>query len=163
MQEIAEEQKMLIEDIGISLEARLGLSPLASRIYALLILSDSLGLTFEGIREAIPASKSSISVNINVLIQLKYIDYYTKPGNRRRYFKVAKYYQIQYFEQHLHQLDKDIEMIERINTFNKANFPEKYIAEKSLGSITQNHFREQQKLIKKAITDMVNFQLKDKL
>jgi DNA-binding transcriptional regulator GbsR (MarR family) len=64
------EQLFLVENIGKSIEERLRLSPLASRIYTLLILSSYDGLPFEAIKETIKASKSSISVNINVLMQL---------------------------------------------------------------------------------------------
>ena len=45
------EQARLIEKLGLEIEERMTLSPLASRIYALLILSPYDGLTFEEIKE----------------------------------------------------------------------------------------------------------------
>lgn len=158
MSKIPKEQQLLIEKIGVHIEERLRLSPLASRIYALLTLSSYDGLTFDEIREVIDASKSSTSVNINVLTQLKYVEYYTKLGNRKRYFKVAKYFQLQSLEQFHQSLQEDIEMVDTINSFNKSHHPEKFKDEKSLGLITKSYFREQQKLCKDAIKKIAAYQ-----
>ncbi|MEO9022565.1 MAG: hypothetical protein ABI290_10570 [Ginsengibacter sp.] len=161
MIKVFREQKDLIEEIGLSIEETLKLSPLAARIYALLTLSSYEGLTFDEIREVVEASKSSTSVNINVLIQLKYLKYHTKPGDRKRYFKVARYFQLQSLEL-LHQsLENEIKMVDKINAFNKAYHPEKFKNEKSIGSITQGYFREQQKLIKNTLQKMASFQKND--
>lgn len=159
---ITKEQKVLIEEIGIMNEENLGLSPLSSRIYALLIVSSYEGLTFDQIREEIGASKSSTSVNINVLTQLKYVAYYTKPGDRKRYFKVAKYFQIQSLERYRDALDNQIRLLDKINLFNKKQHPEKFKDEKSLGSIMQNYLKEHQKLISNTIKSMTTFRKTDK-
>lgn len=158
---ILKAQSVLIEEIGLAIEERLNLSPLAARIYALLTLSTYDGLTFDEIKEFVPASKSSISVNINVLLQLNYIKYYTKSGNRKRYFKVAKYFQQQYLEVYHASLERDIEMVDKINQFNKTHNPEKYVDAKSLGTITQDYFREQQSVIKKALQKIAEFKETD--
>ena len=71
---LSKEKLKLIEEIGLRLETRLQIAPLAARIYALLTLSSYDGLTFEEIREIIGSSKSSTSVNLNVLTQLKHIE-----------------------------------------------------------------------------------------
>lgn len=161
MTKVPNKQKELIEEIGLYIDETLNISPLAARIYALLMLSSYDGLTFDEIAEAIEASKSSTSVNINVLIQLKYVKYYTKPGDRKRYFKVAKYFQLQSLEL-LHQsLENEIGLVDKINNFNKIHHPEKFKNEKSMGSITQDYFREQQKLIKNTLRKMAAFQKND--
>ncbi|TYB78510.1 GbsR/MarR family transcriptional regulator [Bizionia myxarmorum] len=156
------EKNKLIEEIGIRMEARLHISPLASRIYALLTLSSYEGLTFEAIREAIVASKSSTSVNLNLLTQLGYLAYYTKPGDRKRYFKVSKYYQMESLEIYHQSLQREIEMVEKINDFNKTYLPEKFSLEKSVGNITQDYLRRTQTLVNEAIQALANFRKTEK-
>lgn len=155
------EKKELIEEIGLNIEALLGIAPLAARIYALLILSSYEGLTFDEIKEAVQASKSSVSTSLKVLTQLKYIDYHTKPGVRKRYFRVAKYLQLISLEQKLQSLDSQIELIEKINEYNKQHHPEKFVNEQSLGEITQNNLRKYQHLIREAIQEIEAYKLKE--
>lgn len=149
---ISTKKQKLIEEIGLRLETRLHIAPLAARIYALLSLSSSDGLTFEEIREIIGSSKSSTSVNLNVLTQLKHIDYYTKTGDRKRYFKIAKYFQLTTLEAHHLSLENEIKLVEKINDYNKAHYPEKFKNEESLGDITTNYLRKMQELVAVTIT-----------
>ncbi len=156
------EQKKLIEEIGQVNEERLRLSPLAARIYALLALSSYDGLTFDEIKDSIQASKSSTSVNINVLIQLSYVEYHTVSGDRKRYFRMAKDYQQQALERYHQSLKNDVALIEKINAFNKVHHSEKFKIEKSLGGIMQNYYKEQQKLIKVTIDKITKFKTEEK-
>ncbi|RMA58747.1 GbsR/MarR family transcriptional regulator [Ulvibacter antarcticus] len=156
------EQAQLIEEIGLGIEERLRLSPLASRIYALLILSSYDGLTFEEIKEEIQATKSSTSVNINVLIQLNYISYYTKPGDRKRYFRLAKYSSLIALEADHQAIDNEMAIIERINTFNKKYHPEKFTNEQTLGHIFQDYLVEKQELVDRVIKKMRSFRESEK-
>lgn len=156
------EQEKLIEKIGLGIEEQLNLSPIASRIYALLILSSDGGLTFEGIRNVIQASKSSTSININVLTQLGYVRFYTKPGDRKRYFKLAKYASLMSLEGYIQTVVKEMEMVEIINSFNKMYFPEKFTNEESLGNIYQDYLIEKQRLVERTINRMQEFQSVEK-
>lgn len=151
------QQSELIEDIGLGIEERLHLSPLASRIYALLILSSYNGLTFDEIKETIKASKSSISVNINVLTQLGYIIFTTKPGDRKRYFKIAKYVSQISLELSLNEIEKEKIILKKINSYNKKHHPEKFINENSLGEIFKEHLLKKEKLVKETIKKMSDF------
>ena len=144
---ISIEKQKLIEEIGLRLETTLHIAPLASRIYALLTVSSYEGLTFEEIREIIGSSKSSTSVNLNVLTQLKHIDYYTKSGDRKRYFKIAKYFQVSALEAHHQSLDNQIKLVEKINNYNKIHYPEKFKNEESMGDITKDYLRKMQDLV----------------
>lgn len=83
---ISEHQRELIERLGVSME-RGGTSPAESRIMALLIVCDVTELTFEEIYQALGISKSAASNAINRLMAISKIDYITKPGDRKRYFK----------------------------------------------------------------------------
>jgi len=157
MKTASEQHKELIEEIGMGVEERAGLSPLASRIYALLTMSSENGLTFDEIKETIEASKSSISVNINVLLQLKYIEYYTKPGDRKRYFKVSKYFQLKFLELYLESLEKQITLVDKINSYNKEFQKEKFVNEKSLGIITQEYLTKMRNLVSETIGKISDF------
>ena len=157
MKSASEQHKELIEEIGMGVEERAGLSPLASRIYALLTMSSENGLTFDDIKETIEASKSSISVNINVLLQLKYVEYYTKPGDRKRYFKVSKYFQLKFLELYLESLDKQITLVDKINSYNKEYQKEKFVNEKSLGIITQDYLTKMRVLVSETINKISDF------
>ena len=157
MKTASEQHKELIEEIGMGVEERAGLSPLASRIYALLTMSSENGLTFDEIKETVEASKSSISVNINVLLQLKYIEYYTKPGDRKRYFKVSKYFQLKFLELYLESLEKQITLVDKINSYNKEFQKEKFVNEKSLGIITQEYLTKMRNLVSETIGKISDF------
>ncbi|MBJ7882517.1 GbsR/MarR family transcriptional regulator [Gelidibacter salicanalis] len=156
------EQAQLIEQVGFGLEERLKLSPLASRIYTLLILSSYEGLTFDDIRETLNASKSATSVNVNVLMQLNYVASYTKPGDRKRYFKLAKYSQVVSLETELQKIDIEMEMVEKINTYNKKYHSDKFVDENTLGNIFEAYLLEKQKLLEGVINKMKHFRESEK-
>ena len=82
-------KKQLIEDMGIHFESQYSIPPLAARIYAGLILSEEDGTTFEDCQIKRQASKSSISTSLNLLLKIGMITYFTKSGDRKRYFKTA--------------------------------------------------------------------------
>ncbi len=84
---ITKEQKELIERIGVFYEQQ-GLPPAVARVIGLLMVSDQLELTFEEIYTLLKISKSAASNAINLLLNTHRIEYITKPGDRRRYFKV---------------------------------------------------------------------------
>ncbi len=135
MSKICREHSLLVEEVGVLIEERADLSPLAARIYATLILASKEGLTFEDIVEAHQASKSSVSNNLNVLLMLNYAEYYTKPGERKRYFKASKYYVKTAMEKYNELFAKEIKVVEKINCFNKKHNPEKFQNEQSVGTL----------------------------
>lgn len=154
---ILDRKKHLIEEIGVGLGERMGISPLAARIYILLVLSPSNGLTFESIREELGSSKSSTSINLNVLIQLKYVEYSTKPGDRKRYFKYAKHFQVNYLKQTSQILNKEIELLDKLNAYNQEHYPEKFVDQKSMGTIMQEYLKAQQELIRITLNKLLDF------
>lgn len=83
---LSDEQLKLIEKIGVFLTKQ-GLKPTTARINALLLVSDKVELTFDQIRDALNLSKSATSNGINFLLQTKRLEYVTKPGDRKRYFR----------------------------------------------------------------------------
>lgn len=102
----------LIESLGMHFESMYQLPPLATRIYAQLILTGSDGLTFEELIEATEASKSSVSTSINLLLQTQKIEYFTKPGDRKRYFRKNANYLKNRLSNYLQQVTKELKLFE---------------------------------------------------
>ncbi len=92
MSDIQKEKEELIELFGIHFTTFHNLPPLGSRIFATLILDGcSKGVTFEDLVERMGASKSSMSTNLNLLLKLGKINYYTLPGDRKKYFRPSAF------------------------------------------------------------------------
>lgn len=85
MAELTQEQKQLIEKVGIYHEQQ-GFPPVTGRIMGLLYVSDQPYLSFEEIVETLNISKSATSNALQLLQQMRLIDYTTYPGDRKRYF-----------------------------------------------------------------------------
>lgn len=83
---LTEGQRYLIEKMGVSHEKH-GTPPAPARILALLLISPDTELTFDQIRDTLNLSKSATSNALNMLLSKGKIDYMTKPGDRKRYFK----------------------------------------------------------------------------
>ncbi len=85
-----EERQEIIEMFGVHFEQLYNIPPLAARIIGTLIIDGcKTGLTFEELVEKMQASKSSISTNLNLLQKMDKISYFTKVGDRKKYFKAA--------------------------------------------------------------------------
>lgn len=113
----------LIETLGLHLEAEYRLPPLAARIYAELVLTDDTGLTFEECLERRSASKGSVSTALNLLQKMGIVTYYTKPGDRRRYFTLAvrRAFFRSKLEEQLKKIDQDRAIIKLVNDYNKEH------------------------------------------
>lgn len=84
--QLSEGKLKLIEELGMHFE-KSGTQPAASRIFALLMISDNNELTFEEIYGILKMSKSAASNAINLLIDTHRVEFFTKPGERKRYFR----------------------------------------------------------------------------
>lgn len=76
----------LVEKLGVHFENKGGLAPVAARILSYVILTGKKGVTFEDLVLNLCASKSTISTHLNHLQDLKKIQYFTKTGDRKKYF-----------------------------------------------------------------------------
>ncbi|MBC3846347.1 transcriptional regulator [Winogradskyella echinorum] len=90
MDTICKEKMRLVEKLGVHLESKDGLAPVAARIMAYVILTGKRGATFDEMVEVLCASKSTISTHLNHLQDLKKIEYFTKTGDRKKYFVINK-------------------------------------------------------------------------
>ena len=84
--QLSEKQKELIQKLGVSLE-QFGLTPAEARISGLLLVSGETQLTFDEIKDSLGLSKSAVSNAINKLLLLGHVEYVTKHGDRKRYFR----------------------------------------------------------------------------
>lgn len=83
---LSDKQLELIERFGV-FGSEHGMPPAATRIGALLMVSDKLELTFDEIRETLNLSKSATSNGINFMLMSNKVKFITKTGDRKRYFK----------------------------------------------------------------------------
>ncbi len=72
------------------MEKREQLAPVAARILAYIILTGKKGSTFEDMVSILCASKSTISTHLNHLQDLNKIVYFTKTGDRKKYFIINR-------------------------------------------------------------------------
>jgi len=86
--ELFEEKLGLVERLGVAFEIKEQLAPLAARIFAFVVLTGKQGVTFEDLVIGLQASKSTISTHLNHLHDLKKLEYFTKPGDRKKYYVV---------------------------------------------------------------------------
>ncbi len=151
-------KKQLIEEVGIVLETHVHLSPLAARIYATLTLSPKEGLNFIEIINITKASKSAISNSLNILLQLRFVEFYTKSGERKRYFKTSQFFINNIMRQHQLIMEKELQIVQKINAFNKENNPEKFKNEESIGFLFQEYLEEQGATINEKLIKIEAFQ-----
>lgn len=97
----------LVEKLGVHLEAREQLAPVAARILAYIILTGKRGATFEDMVCILCASKSTISTHLNHLQDLNKIEYFTKTGDRKKYFIINKNTIIQHVDRMISHWDDE--------------------------------------------------------
>ncbi|RRQ47839.1 transcriptional regulator [Maribacter algicola] len=131
----SEYKRELIEELGLYFEKRHSLPPLASRIYAIMVLSSFEGFTFEELMDITQASKSSVSTNLNLLLQLKFLEYYTRPGERKRYFRSSGSFLQNMLKERYETINSDLELTQKVNKFNQENNPENYSKKGYIGDI----------------------------
>lgn len=90
------------------------LPPLAAEIYLLLILSEAETLTFEKIITLTGASKSSVSSQINFLIDEGRVDFVFKNDKRKRYFKTKGDYLCKTLQAHQIKIENEIDIISKV-------------------------------------------------
>lgn len=87
MKENVNKQKCkLIEKLGVHLESKDQLAPVAARVFAYIVLKGKAGTSFDELVENLCASKSTISTHLTHLQSLDKIKYFTKIGDRKKYF-----------------------------------------------------------------------------
>lgn len=86
-EDLEREKTALIEELGVHLEND-NLPPVAARIFATLILNGNKGVTFDQLVCDLKAGKSTVSSHLEHLQLTNKIKYFTKAGDRKRYFTI---------------------------------------------------------------------------
>lgn len=86
--ELENQKKQLIEELGVLMERKHKLAPVAARILSTLILTGQGGITFDRLVQSLNASKSTVSTHLDQLQSTNKIKYFTRPGDRKRYFVI---------------------------------------------------------------------------
>ena len=87
--DLEKEKKLLIEKFGLFMEGQEKLSPIGARIFATLFINKENGATFDDLVHFLGASKSTISTNLQSLTKSNMIVYFTKPGDRKKYYTLS--------------------------------------------------------------------------
>ncbi|WP_416445948.1 GbsR/MarR family transcriptional regulator [Leeuwenhoekiella sp. A16] len=85
-EELKKQKERLIERLGVHIECKDQFAPLAARIMSTLVLTGKKGCCFDALVADLNASKSTVSTHLNNLQQSNRISYYTKCGDRKKYF-----------------------------------------------------------------------------
>lgn len=133
------ERSQLIERLGVSIEKDENLAPLAARILATLILKDQQGCSFDELVQRLNASKSTISSHLTHLEDSGRISYYTKQGDRKRYFVLSKNHTINMIDKTLKKWENQKSIHQDILEFKQRfNKEQKKVSGKEL----DGHFHE---------------------
>ena len=85
---VQDQKNQLVEKLGVHFETKYRLAPVAARIFSYIVLKGRSGTTFTDLVVNLGASKSTISTHLNNLLAIKKIVYFTKPGDRKKYFTI---------------------------------------------------------------------------
>lgn len=110
---LEDEKKALIEELGITLEQE-SLAPVAARILVTLILNGSQGTTFDTLVEDLKASKSTISTHLDQMQLTGKVEYFTKPGDRKRYFIIRPNLMLERVDEMIANWDKERKLNEKV-------------------------------------------------
>ncbi len=134
-------KEKLVEEIGVYFEKEQQLSPLAARIFALLMLCSGSGHTFDELVEYTNASKSSVSTSIQLLLNKGSVEYFTKPGERKRFFRLSKTYVEINLKDYQKRIEEELKMLEKVNAFNQQYNTPKYKSHKEFGEIYKRYLQ----------------------
>ena len=96
----------------------LHLPPLAAKIYSYLIFDfDRNGVSFDEVVEIFCASKSSVSSNLNLLLNLNIITDFNKIDERKRFFMMNEKYMKIRFEEIIDNMERDLSILNKLKEF----------------------------------------------
>lgn len=102
-----------VEEIGIFYETT-GLTPMEARVFALLLLADPPEMEFFAIQEFLQASKSTVSNALKRLMNEGRVDYITRPGDRKRYFRISSQKWLESLQSRLSNMTPFVETMKKV-------------------------------------------------
>jgi len=110
-------KKELVEKFGVFMERQENLPPIAARIFASLVVNKDNGTTFDELVVFLAASKSTISTNIQLLSNRGMLTFYTKPGDRKKYFILSPESLLSRVEEEIIQYRTEYQIVKEIAEF----------------------------------------------
>ncbi len=151
MADLKKEREELIELFGIHFENIGHLPPLGSRVLATLILDVcTRQYSFDDLVEQMGASKSSISTNLNLLLKMGKITYYTLPGDRKKYYRPSAF--SERFDNYLKMIAFEKDIMDRMLEYRRQTIScdaGSFELEKSI--VYHEHVLEMEALLNKTI------------
>jgi len=157
--DIEKEREEIIELYGNYFEKLYNIPPLAARILGTLIIDGcKTGLTFESLVGKLSASKSSISTNLNLLLKMDKISFFTKAGDRKKYFKPANL--SERLANFLKLIDSEMAIINRMVDYREAtaSCPEERCNLENVKAY-RTHVIEVEKVFKKTISNFKKIEI----
>lgn len=84
---LSDQKREIIERIGVYYEKK-GLQPVVGRVIGLLMVAEPAEASFEEIQGELKVSKSAVSTALTFMQGKGTVEYRTKPGERKRYFRL---------------------------------------------------------------------------
>ena len=107
------------------------LTPLSAKIYAYLAFDfEKNGLAFDELVETFCASKSSISANINFLLNANLIKTVNKIDERKRYFVLNDDFVKFRFEEIVNRLKREIKILDQLNKYRESQLESSQLSER---------------------------------
>lgn len=114
------EKKALIEELGVQLEND-HLPPVAARIFATLILNGKKGVTFDQLVCELKAGKSTVSSHLDHLQATNKVKYFTRPGDRKRYFTINDGLMLNMIEEMIAKWESEKKIHEKVLDYKKKH------------------------------------------
>lgn len=96
----------------------LNLPPLSAKIYAYLIFDfERKGICFEEFVEVFSASKSSVSSNLNLLLNADLIIDFNKINERKRFFTINENYIQIRFTTIINRMKREVSILDKLNDY----------------------------------------------
>lgn len=150
----SEKRDQLVEQIGVNIEEAQQFSPLASRIYALVLLAPIKGYSFEDVVELSKSSKSSVSTNLKLLLESGVLEYFTKPGERKRYFRLSQNYLEVSLNKLKNRVAAELSLFYKIDSFNSEYNTSKYEKHKKIGHLYKKYLEAHHENLEATINEM---------
>lgn len=152
MSDLEKDREELVELFGVFFETIHHLPPLGARIFANLIVDSRANhITFEELVERMGASKSSVSTNLNLLLKLGKITYFTLPGDRKKYYKPTPF--SDRFDNYLKMIALEKELIEKMTAYRDKSLCPKSTSDIKMVRVYKEHLLEMEKVVLKSISD----------
>lgn len=98
------------------------LPPLAAKIYSYLIFDfDREGVSFDEFVEIFCASKSSVSSNLNLLLNLNIINDFNKIDERKRFFVINEKHMRIRFEEIIEKMERELSILHQLKDFRQTD------------------------------------------